>query len=167
MHYTQVPSPIGTLLLTSDGTFLTGLYPGGEPESGWECREDVPVFDLTRQWLASYFAGTPEPVDPIPLKIEGTPFRKRVWQILMTIPWGQVRTYGDIARQLAQELGREKMSAQAVGQAVGSNPISILIPCHRCVGVGGKLTGYAWGTDKKKWLLDHEARKGRIDHAIQ
>lgn len=161
MLYTQVASPIGMLLLTSDGEFLTGLYPGGQPESGWECREDVPVFCLTRLWLESYFAENPEPADRVPMKVEGTPFRRRVWQILLTIPYGEVRTYGDIARQLAREMGRENMSAQAVGQAVGSNPISILIPCHRCVGVGGKLTGYAWGTEMKKWLLDQEAGKGR------
>ena len=91
-----------------------------------------------------------------PLRLDGTDFQKAVWQELLGIPYGQTRTYGNIAREMARITGKEKMSAQAVGQAVGSNPISIIIPCHRVVGERGKLTGYAWGIDKKLWLLRHE-----------
>ena len=88
----------------------------------------------------------------IPLSLAGTPFQRQVWSILLTIPYGQTRTYGEIAGLL----GRETMSAQAIGGAVGKNPVSILVPCHRVVGAGGKLTGYAWGLDRKAWLLQHE-----------
>ena len=91
-----------------------------------------------------------------PLNPHGTAFQKQVWDMLLTIPYGQVRTYGDIAREMAVRTGKQKMSAQAVGQAAGANPISILIPCHRVVGTNGKLTGYAGGLDKKEWLLCHE-----------
>ena len=90
------------------------------------------------------------------MKAEGTPFQKEVWNLLMAIPYGETRTYGDLAREMARLRGKENMSSQAVGQAVGKNPISIIIPCHRVVGAGGKLTGYAWGITKKEWLLRHE-----------
>ena len=106
------------------------------------------------RWLDDYFAGDPRPID-VPLKPEGTEFQKKVWAALAGIACGQTRTYGDIARDLAgQDAGR--MSAQAVGQAVGRNPISILVPCHRVVGAKGQMTGYAWGVEKKVWLLRHE-----------
>ena len=93
----------------------------------------------------------------MPLKLTGTPFQKGVWAYLLTIPYGQTCTYGDIAREMATLTGKKTMSAQAVGQAVGRNPISIIVPCHRVVGAGGKMTGYAWGIEKKEWLLAHEA----------
>ena len=92
----------------------------------------------------------------IPIVLEGTAFQKAVWELLLKIPCGKTCTYGELAREAARLLGKEKMSAQAVGQAVGSNPVSILVPCHRVVGAGGKMTGYAWGIDRKRWLLDHE-----------
>ena len=92
----------------------------------------------------------------LPLNPQGSPFRKRVWQILREIPYGQVITYGDIARRLAQEQGQKSMAAQAVGSAVGHNPISIIIPCHRVVGANGSLKGYAGGLVAKRWLLRHE-----------
>ena len=91
--------------------------------------------------------------------MEGTEFQKQIWNLLLTIPYGQTRTYGDIAREMAALSGKEKMSAQAVGQAVGRNPISILIPCHRVVGTKGQLTGYAGGLENKIWLLRHEGRQ--------
>ena len=91
-----------------------------------------------------------------PILLNGTPFQKRVWEILSTIPHGQTVTYGDIAREMAACTGKRKMSAQAVGQAVSRNPISIIIPCHRVVGAGDRLTGYAGGIDRKEWLLRHE-----------
>lgn len=151
--YAEFSSPVGMLLLESDGEHLTGLWMDREAP---ERTEDAPVLEKTRQWLDAYFRGENPPVDAIPLLPAGTVFQQKVWDILLRIPYGQTRTYGDIAREMAALLGKEKMSAQAVGGAVGSNPISILIPCHRVVGAKGQLTGYAWGIDKKKWLLRHE-----------
>ena len=145
-------SPLGPLLLTCEEDGLTGIWFGRE----WNGEEsEHPVLEKTKLWLDAYFAGKSPEVE-IPLRLCGTPFQKQVWQLLMTIPFGQTRTYGDIAREMALLTGKEKMSAQAIGQAVGKNPISILIPCHRVVGAGGKLTGYASGLDKKAWLLRHE-----------
>ena len=155
LQFAIYPSPLGSLLLLSDGTSLTGIYMG-YPVSVEAEEGDCPVLRQTEAWLDAYFRGeNPEP-DGIPLLPKGTPFQEEVWQILKTIPYGQTRSYGDIAREMAQRLGKEKMSAQAVGQAVGSNPISIIIPCHRVVGAKGQLTGYAGGLDKKIWLLTHE-----------
>ena len=137
------------LTLVSDGNALTGLYlpeqkfcPGNRLR-----REDLPVFQMADQWLRAYFAGDFRPVE-FPLKPVGTPFQLRVWGILRNIPPGQTRTYGGIAREISPV-----MSPQAVGGAVGRNPISIIIPCHRCVGAGGALTGYAGGLSAKKFLL--------------
>jgi O-6-methylguanine DNA methyltransferase len=151
-YFAGYDSPVGQLLLQSDGVALTGLYMGRKlpPE-----RTDLPVFQQTAAWLDAYFRGQRIPMD-VPVKLEGTAFQKRVWEILLTIPFGETRTYGSIARQLAGELGKERMSAQAVGQAVGKNPVSILIPCHRVIGSSGKLTGYAGGLENKRWLLRHE-----------
>lgn len=153
-YYAVFDSPIGPLLLVSDGETLTGLYMNRElPEE----LADLPVFCSAKAWLADYFSGVDPSVD-VPVCTKGTAFQECVWRILKTVPWGQTRTYGSIAREVAAILGKEKMSAQAVGQAVGSNPVSILIPCHRVIGTRGKLTGYAGGIGNKKWLLDHEAQ---------
>ena len=149
IYYTHYRSPMGDLLLVSDGTALTGLT-FGKPEPGWEQLENLAIFDSVSRWLDSYFAGTPGPVD-FPLSPSGTEFQRRVWDILLTIPYGETTTYSAIAKQLGAA-----MSPQAVGQAVGNNPLAILIPCHRVVGAKGNLTGYAWGIEKKKWLLCHE-----------
>ena len=152
-YYGDYASPVGKLLLASDGESLTGLWMDREaPEKTGE----VPVLTGTRQWLDAYFRGENPPVSAIPLAPAGTAFQRKVWDILLGIPYGRTRTYGDIAREMAALRGKEKMSAQAVGGAVGSNPISILIPCHRVVGANGQLTGYAWGLEKKEWLLRHE-----------
>ena len=150
--YTQYDSPVGTLLLCSDGEALTGLYlPCGEAGAALKVRQDeLALFDRVRHWLDGYFAGKPGRID-FPLCPRGTPFQKQVWDILLTVPYGRTTTYGAIAGMLSPN-----MSAQAVGQAVGKNPISIIIPCHRCIGAGGKLTGYAGGLENKKWLLTHE-----------
>ena len=145
----EYPSPVGTLYLTADEGGLTGIWM--HPEK----TEDFPVLAQAKLWLDSYFSGNPEEIT-FPLNPHGTAFQEQVWEILLTIPYGQTITYGAIAREMARRCGKEKMSAQAVGQAVGANPISILIPCHRVVGAGGKLTGYAGGLDKKSWLLQHE-----------
>ena len=150
-YFNHYDAPIGTLLLVSDGSNLNGLYMNREiPEE-----TELPVFTQTKQWLDAYFRGE-NPVVDIPIDLIGTPFQVRVWELLKEIPFGQTRTYGQIAEQIARETGKTKMSSQAVGQAVGKNPVSILIPCHRVVGANGKLTGYAGGLENKKWLLAHE-----------
>lgn len=156
MYSAKYSSPLGEILLTCSNEGLTGLWLNREvPET-----EDAhPILEKTKQWLDDYFRGK-VPAFSVPLEPEGTEFQKKVWDILLTVPFAQTCTYGDIAREMAHVTGREKMSAQAVGQAVGRNPISIIIPCHRCIGVGGKLTGYASGLDKKVWLLNHEQAAG-------
>ena len=153
MTYTTLyPSPLGDLLLCSDGAALTGLWMQKQnPDLSFSRPNDeLSIFASVRDWLDDYFAGVPRAVD-FPLSPAGTDFQRRVWALLLTIPYGETTTYGAIARQLG-----EKMSAQAVGQAVGKNPIGIIIPCHRCIGARGQLTGYAGGLENKKWLLDHE-----------
>ena len=145
-------SPMGPLLLISDGEYLTGLYFSREAP---EKIAEIPVFLLAKRWLDAYFQGE-NPQITVSMALQGTEFQKRVWEILLTIPYGQTRTYGSIAKQLAAQMGKEKMSAQAVGQAVGRNPVSILVPCHRVVGEKRKLTGYTGGMEKKIWLLQHE-----------
>ena len=154
MYATSYDSPIGQLSLTCTDQALTGLFMNGETEK-WDHH---PILIQTGKWLDAYFRGE-NPVLDIPLHTEGTPFQQQVWKLLLEIPYGEVRTYGDLAREMAHITGKEKMSAQAVGQAVGSNPIGILIPCHRVVGMKGQLTGYAWGLDKKIWLLSLEGRQ--------
>lgn len=149
MDYYAYPSPVGTLYLTADPDGLTGIWM--HPEK----TELFPVLAQAKHWLDSYFSGNPAEY-AFPLNPHGTAFQKQVWCLLLTIPYGQTSTYGAIAREMAARTGRQKMSAQAVGQAVGANPISILIPCHRVVGTNGKLTGYAGGLDRKEWLLRHE-----------
>ena len=145
-------SPTGPILLCSDGEFLTGLYLGRSCPADWI---SLPVFERTRCWLDAYFRGEELPRE-IPVKLTGTPFQKLIWERLLTIPFGETKTYGELAQEAAAILGKEKMSARAVGQAVGHNPISILYPCHRCVGAGGKLTGYSGGMENKIRLLRHE-----------
>lgn len=150
------------LTVASDGDNLLGLWLAGQkyfegtiPEKLHE-NDELPVFKQTKNWLDRYFAGEKPLPQELPLAPIGGKFRQRVWQKLNQIPYGQVRTYGDIAKELACEDGHEKMSAQAVGGAVGHNPISIIIPCHRVVGSNGSLTGYAGGVARKVWLLEHE-----------
>ena len=151
-YFTRFPSPVGDLRLTSDGEALTGLWLPLQAcdDSHWQRADDLAIFDSVKAWLERYFAGNPGTVE-FPLSPAGTDFQRRVWAILLTIPYGQTTTYGAIAKQL-----RKTMSAQAVGQAVGKNPISIIIPCHRVLGAKGQLTGYAGGLENKKWLLRHE-----------
>ena len=152
-HYA---SPIGELTLASDGESLTGLWIHGQKFFAQNHADPVempqlPVFLETAAWLDRYFAG--EPVSPalLPLKPAGTLFQQKVWEILKAIPPGQTVTYG----QIAVLLDNPKAS-QAVGSAVGHNPISVIIPCHRVLGASGKLTGYAGGPAAKIWLLRHE-----------
>ena len=161
MTFTQhYDSPLGGILLAADEVGLTGLWFDGEkyfadhlPKEHIE--QDSPVLSQTRRWLDFYFSGSGPDWLP-PLHPVGTPFRQAVGKILLQIPYGQTITYGDIARQLASQQGLTRMSAQAVGGAVGHNEISIIIPCHRVVGADGSLTGYAGGIDKKYKLLELE-----------
>lgn len=150
-YFTCYSSPLGPLLLTSDGCSLTGLYlPAQRKPADCIRKEDLPVFTAAKDWLDRYFSGKPVPVS-FPVHTLGTDFQRRVWEILRTVPYGEAVSYGQIAKHLSPA-----MSAQAVGGAVGKNPISIIIPCHRCVGAKGQLTGYAGGLEAKKWLLRHE-----------
>ena len=155
MYCTQYDSPMGKLLLTCTDVGLTGIYMNREAPA---YPAEHPVLHQTIQWLDAYFRSE-VPVVDVPLCLEGTAFQKQIWKFLLTIPYGKTRTYGEIAREMAVLSGKEKMSAQAVGQAVGANHISILIPCLRVIGSNGKLTGYAGGSDKKIWLLRHEGRQ--------
>ena len=158
-HY---DSPLGGIILGSDGKALTGLWFDGQehfavaPPSQAECRR-LPVFDETCRWLDIYFSGRDPGFTP-ELSLRGTPFRKAVWDILLTIPFGRTMSYGEIASAIARQKGIARMSAQAVGGAVGHNPVSIIVPCHRVIGTDGSLTGYAGGLDKKARLLDIEGR---------
>lgn len=155
-------SPVGRLLLASDGISLTGLWIAGQKyyadtitENICE-KKDLPIFIKTKEWLDKYFSGQKPERAELSLAPAGSAFRQMVWQILCEIPFGQVWTYGDIAKIAARKLGKKTMSAQAVGGAVGHNPISIIIPCHRVVGTNGSLTGYAGGLDIKIRLLKLE-----------
>jgi methylated-DNA-[protein]-cysteine S-methyltransferase len=175
-------SPIGIFTLASDGEHLTGLWLKGQKYFGATLTNDeidkkgesgetsdliprvgevedsannLPLFHLVEQWLEAYFQGK-QPELSLPLAPKGSPFRQDVWDILCQIPYGEVITYGDIAKKMAQKLGKDTMSAQAIGGAVGHNPISIIIPCHRVVGANGSLTGYAGGIENKIKLLQLE-----------
>ncbi len=154
------PSPAGRMLLASDGAALTGLWFDGQkyfPKKPMEPREDLALFGTVRAWLDGYFAGDEPDPRVLPLAPAGSGFRRLVWDLLLDIPYGEVTTYGALADKAARRMGRYTMSAQAVGGAVGHNPISVIIPCHRVVGSDGSLTGYAAGLGVKSWLLQHEA----------
>lgn len=153
-------SPLGPMTLASNGDALTGLWFDGQDHFGVdlaaECIEkELPVFEQTISWLDIYFSGTAPGFVP-PLNLSASHFRRRVWEILLTIPFGETMTYGQIARIVAEKNGLRRMSAQAVGGAVGYNPVSLIIPCHRVIGSDGSLTGYAGGLERKKWLLRME-----------
>lgn len=169
MQYTtSYESPLGSMTLASDGESLTGLWFMGQKYYASTLKEEkaveavvseeiagdklLPVFQEARKWLDIYFSGK-EPNFTPKLRLEGTFFQQKVWKVLLAIPYGETVTYGDIAKRLAAKEGKEKMSAQAVGGAVGHNPISIIVPCHRVVGTSGSLTGYAGGIDRKVKLL--------------
>ena len=161
MEYTHhYDSPLGGITLASDGEALTGLWFDGQKYYA-DCLADdheekmLPVFEQTDRWLDIYFSGKAPDYTP-PLNMKTTAFRKRVWEIMLTIPFGKTMTYGEIAAVIAKERGLSQMSAQAVGGAVGHNSISLIIPCHRVVGTNGRLTGYAGGIDKKVKLLTME-----------
>lgn len=158
MEYTHhYDSPLGGITLASDGEALTGLWFDGQKYFGEALgkeheQRNLPVFELADKWLDIYFSGKAPDFTP-PLSMKATPFRRAVWEILLTIPYGKIITYGEIADRIAKQKGLQHMSAQAVGGAVGHNAISLIIPCHRVVGTKGSLTGYAGGIDKKRKLL--------------
>lgn len=161
MHYkSNYQSPIGQIALTSDGENITGLWLPNHKDFETQYKDelmtaDLPIFDKAKRWLDAYFSGNNPKID-FPLKATGTSFREQVWQILLEIPQGETWAYGEIAQKIAEKRGEAKMSSQAVGGAVGSNPISIIIPCHRVVGKDGSLTGYGGGIDTKIELLKLE-----------
>ena len=167
MDYTHhYVSPLGGITMASDGEYLTGLWFDGQKYfadtlSVQHDEKDLDVFRRTDNWLDIYFSGK-EPNFTPPLRMKGTEFRQEVWQILLTIPFGKTMTYGEIAKVLANRRGIKSMSAQAVGGAIGHNPISLIIPCHRVIGTNGALTGYAGGLEKKAWLLDMERQSSVI-----
>ncbi len=150
-------SPLGKILLAADEVGLTGLWFEGQKHFALYLdkeheEKELPIFTRAKEWLQIYFSGR-EPDFKLPLHFIGTAFQNEVWEILYSIPYGKTVTYGEIARILANRRGIRQMSAQAVGGAVGRNEISIIVPCHRVVGAGGSLTGYAGGLDKKIALL--------------
>ena len=161
MQYTShYQSPIGNILLAADEIGLTGLWFEGQKYFALYLdkeheEKELPIFKQTKRWLDVYFSGK-EPDFSVPLHFTGTDFQNEVWEILYSIPYGTTMTYGEIAKQIAAKRGLKRMSAQAVGGAVGHNEISIIVPCHRVVGSSGSLTGYAGGIDKKIWLLTLE-----------
>lgn len=155
-------SPIGELLLAEKAGALAGVWMEGQkyfPQSlhmEMEEKEDSKILNETREWLDRYFRGERPRIDELLLAPLGSGFRREVWKILCEIPYGEVTTYGEISRKIAENRGIGRMSAQAVGGAVGHNPISIIIPCHRVVGADGSLTGYAGGIQRKIRLLELE-----------
>lgn len=160
IYVSYYKSPIGNITMASYGESLCGLWFDGQKYFASTVKgetEDkiLPVFQQTKKWLDIYFSGN-EPDFTPKLSLDGSKFRKAVWDILLKIPYGSVMTYGEIAKILAKQRGISRMSAQAVGGAVGHNPVSIIVPCHRVVGTNGNLTGYAGGIDKKISLLKLE-----------
>ncbi|GHV42513.1 methylated-DNA--protein-cysteine methyltransferase [Spirochaetia bacterium] len=164
MIYTcSIDTPLGPMTAAAEEEALTGLWFVGQKyypakADAWIGKPDQSVFAALRSWLEAYFEGKNPHVD-FPLNPRGSAFQKSVWEILLQIPYGEVTTYGEIAKQLVRKQGIASMSAQAVGGAVGHNPVSLVIPCHRVVGADGSLTGYAGGLDKKKYLLGLEGNR--------
>lgn len=159
-HKYQTPNGFTDILMNSDGEYLTGLWFEGSRDilkHELNCEEkELPIFKETSKWLDIYFSGENPTFTP-KYKINNlTPFRKEVLDIMNTIPFGKTITYNDISKIIAKNRGIKRMSSQAVGGAVGWNPICIIIPCHRVVGTNGSLTGYAGGIKRKKYLLEHE-----------
>lgn len=163
MYYSSTySSPVGNITLACDGDNLAGLWIEGQKYHGNIISEnmiesnDIPVFGAAKKWLDRYFAGEKPGSSELPLAPVGSEFRRETWKILCEIPYGQVITYSDIAKKMAEKMNKKSMSSQAVGGAVGHNPISIIIPCHRVVGSNGSLTGYAGGIHTKIKLLELE-----------
>ncbi len=162
LYRTSYRSPLGEIRIVSDGETIKELWLAGQ--RGYEgalkygaCGAGrPPVLEKAAQWLDRYFAGERPLPEELPLAPEGSAFRREVWEILCRIPYGKVTAYGEIAKKIAARRGIEKMAAQAVGNAVGHNPVSIVIPCHRVVGTDGSMIGYGGGIPLKEALLSHE-----------
>lgn len=159
-YISRYQSPLGEILLAADDMGLTGLWFYGQKYFALHLdksheEKPCPVLEQAKLWLNIYFSGQ-NPDFSVPLHLEGTEFQKDVWEILLDIPYGTTVTYGKIAAVLAQKKGLEHMSAQAVGNAVGHNPVSVIVPCHRVLGSNGSLTGYAGGLERKIKLLELE-----------
>ena len=161
MYTSTYDSMVGSLLLAADDIGLTGLWLNSArfyADLLTNCEyiaKETPILQAAKRWLDIYFSGH-EPKIELPFHMIGTPFRREIWQLLLQIPYGQVVTYGDLAKKMTEKRGVSHMSAQAVGGAVGHNEISIIIPCHRVIGANGNLTGYGGGLDKKIQLLELE-----------
>lgn len=164
IYKTYYNSPVGKILLASKDNKLIGLWIEGQKyylgklNEEIQEKDDIPVLLKAKKWLDRYFEGEKPDISEIYFDLApmGSDFAKNVWRILCKIPYGEVTTYGKIAKEMAKIMKRESMSAQAVGGAVGHNPISIIIPCHRVIGTNGSLTGYAGGIEKKIKLLEYE-----------
>lgn len=162
IYTTHYKSPVGDIPLASKDNKLIGLWIEGQKYYLYDLKEEIQENDReiilikTKNWLDRYFNGERPSIKELELNPIGSDFRKQVWKILCDIPYGKVITYNDISKQIAKQRGIKRMSAQAIGGAVGHNPISIIIPCHRVVGANGSLTGYAGGINKKVYLLEHE-----------
>ena len=162
MYYCTYESKIGLLYLISDGESLIGCYLEGQkyfPNNidNYYLNEELSILVKSKDWLEKYFNGENPSIDEIPLNYIGTEFRKKVWEILKEISYGELVTYKHLAEIIAKAKGLETMSAQAVGGAVGHNPLLIFIPCHRVIGIDGSLTGYAAGLENKRFLLNLES----------
>ncbi len=153
-------SPLGGITIAGCNDALTGLWFDGQKHFAETLSPDhtagfLPVFDEARRWLDLYFSGKDPGFTP-PLELRGTAFRRTVWEILLSVPYGRTTSYGRIAEAIAQQQKTGRVSARAVGNAVGHNPVSLIVPCHRVTGADGSLTGYAGGMDRKIWLLRTE-----------
>ena len=162
MYYCKFKSNIGLLYLISDGSHLCGCYLEGQkffPDNldAYEFNEELEIFNTAKLWLNSYFNNEKPSLDNISIKLIGSDFRKKIWSLLKDIPYGEVVTYKYLSKKIAELQGKNTMSAQAVGGAIGHNPLLIFIPCHRVIGADGSLTGYAAGLENKKYLLNFES----------
>ena len=161
IYSTEIASPLGMLTLASDGVSLTGLWFEGQKHFGgtfvqpFTERCDLPVFRSAELWLKEYFAGRKPAPSALPLTLYGTEFQKKVWTLLGEIPYGETVTYGWLAERVS-ELSGNAPCARAIGGAVGKNPVSIILPCHRVVGMNGAMTGFAAGLERKRYLLSLE-----------
>lgn len=160
IHTAYYDAPYGRYVMAAEDDSLTGLWLEGQKYSPSDLPEpsgeELEIFARTRHWLDAYFAGRQPNVSALLLAPQGSAFAQSVWRLLLEVPYGQTVTYGQLAKQLAKQRGLPHMSAQAVGGAVGHNPISIIIPCHRVLGAKNQLTGYAGGLDVKTFLLKLE-----------
>ena len=162
IYKTYYNSPVGKLLIASKDGKLIGLWIEEQKYYLGKIKDELIENDKeeilvnTKKWLDKYFLGENPKISDLEISLNGTSFEKVVWELLKKIPYGEVTTYKELSKKVAKKLGKEKMSAQAVGGAIGHNPISIIIPCHRVVGTDGNLTGYAGGIDKKVKLLKQE-----------